>query len=173
MSLPASIEALLGQRQYPEVAAVAVDRSAIRNACAAVRNANPLFWDAEIAAEIIGGEMAPLTLLSSWLRPYYWTPDSDGAEQLALQAHFDVKRLLRFPDAIITENALEFGAPVVAGDSLHSYQVLQSVSERKRNRLGEGRYWVVDIVFENQQRVFVGRDRYTAFGYDSQAEAQV
>jgi acyl dehydratase len=172
MSLPEAVTALLGQAQYPEQAAVAVDRTAISNACAAVRNANPLFWDKQLALDVTGCEIAPLTLLSSWMRPHYWMPDNEGEEQLALQAHFDMKRLLAYPDAIITENALEFGAPVAVGDSLCSYQVVQSVSELKSNRLGEGRYWVVDIVFENQDGVFVGRDRYTAFGYDSNAGGQ-
>lgn len=168
--IPASLQALIGVAQYHEQAAIDVDRASIRNACAAVQNANPMYWDAEFANNVAGAEIAPFTMLSTWLRPFYWNPNEEG-QQLALQAHFDVKEMLALPDAIITENALEFGCPVAVGDSLSSYQQLQSISEIKKNRLGVGRYWLVDIIFENQNGQFVGRDSYTAFGYDKTSQA--
>lgn len=166
-TIPQALNTLIGKPQYPEQSDIDINLVAIRDGCAAVQNDNPMYWDREYCLQHAGRQVAPSSQLSTWLRPHHWRPGNEKKAQ-ALQAHFDVKQLLGLPEAIITGNELEFGMPVCEGDRLHSYQVLESISEVKRNRLGVGRYWVVAVIFENQRGEFVGRDRYTAFGYSKE-----
>jgi acyl dehydratase len=65
----------------------------------------------------------------------------------------------------MTDNELVFGEPVRPGDRLRTWQVLRSVSDPKRTKLGTGRFWVIDVEYQNQRGEFVGRDTYTGFGY--------
>jgi hypothetical protein len=39
------------------------------------------------------------------------------------------------------------------------------VSEPKTTKLGAGRFWVIDVVYENQNGGWVGTESYTGFGY--------
>lgn len=163
-TLPVEVEALIGEPLYPEKSDFTVTLGDIRNACAAVQNGNPLYWDETVAETLTGGQIAPPTMLSAWVRPYHWRPDA-GDDYIALQAHFDLKRLLELPEAVITANQLRFGEAVRLGDQLSSYQVVRSISDVKQTKLGHGRFWVIDVVYENQRGQDVGTDSYTAFGY--------
>lgn len=168
--LPDKVTALLDCELYRECSEIEVEQGYIFNTCAAAQNGNPLMWDPEVAAELTGGPIAPPTMLSVWFRPHHWHPGSER-EQMPLQAHFDLKRMLDLPEAIISDNEMVFGEPVRVGDRLQSYQVIRSISEIKTTRLGQGRFWVVEVVFENQHGIFVGSDCYTAFGYRRTGES--
>jgi len=65
----------------------------------------------------------------------------------------------------MTDNTITFGEPVRPGDRLRTYQVLRSVSPPKVTKLGAGRFWVIDVVYENQDGEHVGTESYTGFGY--------
>lgn len=162
--IPAEVRAMLGRELYRERSEIEVERGYIHSTCAAAQNGNPLFWDEDAASALTGGPIAPPTMLSVWFRPHHWRPGS-ASERTPLQAHFDLKRLLDLPEAVIADNELTFGEPVRIGDRLQSYQVIRSISELKTTRLGRGRFWVIDVMFENQRGEFVGSDSYTAFGY--------
>ena len=142
----------------------AIEQSYIFTTCASVENGNPLFWDAETAAAVTGGWIAPPTMLSVWLRPHHWAPGRTG-ERLPLEVHFRLKKLLDLPEAIIAANELSFGEPVRPGDTLRARQTLRSISEPKTNKLGTGRFWVIDVEFRNQRDEVVGVESYTGFGY--------
>ena len=103
-------------------------------------------------------------MLSVWFRPHFWTPDRTE-EGKPLQCHFDLKDGLDLPEAIIADNTIVFGVPVRLGDRLSTYQVIRSVSDFKTTKLGTGRFWVLDVVYENQSGELVGTESYTAFGY--------
>ena len=49
----------------------------------------------------------------------------------------------------MTDNTIEFHAPVRMGDVLRTHQVLRSVSDEKTTKLGTGRFWVIDVVYTN------------------------
>jgi hypothetical protein len=51
------------------------------------------------------------------------------------------------------------------GDRLKTYQVLRSVSDEKQTKLGIGRFWVLDVEYENQKGEKVATESYTGFGY--------
>ncbi|WP_238005638.1 MaoC family dehydratase N-terminal domain-containing protein [Dactylosporangium sp. AC04546] len=162
-------EELVGIRQYTQVAEFPVEQGHIWTGCASVENGNPLFWDADVAAEITDGPVAPPTMLSTWFRPHHWAPDR-GSELLPLQAHFDLKERLGLPEAIVSHNTLVFHEPVRVGDTMTTSQVLRSVSEPKTTRLGTGLFWVIDVEYRNQRGDLVGVDSYTFFGYRTEGQ---
>ncbi|MCL4686543.1 MaoC family dehydratase N-terminal domain-containing protein [Myxococcota bacterium] len=162
--LPEQVREWIGQRRYEQAGEFEVERGYIFTSCASVENGNPLFWDEAVARRLTGGWIAPPTMLSVWFRPHAWAPDRTGTEQ-PLQVHFDLKEQLGLPEAVMTDNTLVFGAPVRPGDRLVTWQVLRSVSEPKRTKLGLGRFWVIDVESVNQRGDWVGTETYTGFGY--------
>jgi acyl dehydratase len=162
--LPQDVAALIGRRQYEQTGDFPVEQGYIWTTCASVENANPLFWDAAVAAGITGGPIAPPTMLSVWFRPHHWAPGR-SATVLPLQVHFDLKERFGLPEAVMTDNTMIFHEPVRPGDRLTTHQVLRSVSEEKTTRLGSGRFWVIDVEYHNEDRDLVGVESYTGFGY--------
>lgn len=162
--LPAEVEAMIGAVKYEESGGFPVERGYIWNTCAATENANPLFWDDDVAAAITDGPIAPPTMLSVWFRPHHWAPGRTE-EHLPLRVHFDLKDILGLPEAVMTDNTITFGEPVRPGDEITSRQILRSVSDEKTTKLGTGRFWVIDVEYHNQDGVLVGVESYTGFGY--------
>ena len=162
--LPADVRAWIGTRRYEEEGEFDVERGYVQTTCASVQNGNPLFWDEAVAKELTGGWIAPPSMLSVWFRPHHWAPGRTQVRQ-PLQVHFDLKERLALPEAVMTDNEIVFGEPVRPGDRLRTWQVLRSVSEPKRTKLGTGSFWVIDVEVQNQRGEFVGRDTYTGFGY--------
>lgn len=155
---------LVGQEQYHEVGEFPVEQGYVWTSCASVENGNPLFWDAEVAGVVTGGPVAPPTMVSVWFRPHHWAPGR-SEQALPLQVHFDLKELFGLPEAVMTDNTIEFHSPVRVGDVLRTHQVLRSVSEEKTTKLGTGRFWVIDVVYSNQESELVAVESYTGFGY--------
>jgi len=162
--LPAEIQDWIDQKRYEQVGEFDVERGYVFTSCASVENGNPLFWDDKVAQDLTNGWIAPPTMLSAWFRPHYWAPDRSEVAQ-PLQVHFDLKESLGLPEAVMTYNTIVFGEPVRPGDRLKTWQVLRSVSPIKRTKLGEGRFWVIDVMYENQRGESVGHETYTGFGY--------
>jgi hypothetical protein len=84
---------------------------------------------------------------------------------MPLQVHFDLKERLALPEAIMTDNTIVLREPVRMGDRLRTWQVLRSISDPKTTKLGTGRFWVIDVEYENQRGESVGTESYTGFGY--------
>lgn len=162
--LPAEVTALIGEYQYPTTGEFPAEQGYIWTSCSSVENGNPLFWDAEVAAEITDGPIAPPTMLSVWFRPHNWAPGRTE-QALPLQVHFDLKAIFDLPEAVMTDNTIIFHDPVRPGDVLDTRQVLRSVSGPKTTKLGTGRFWVIDVEYLNQRGELVGVESYTGFGY--------
>lgn len=163
-TLPAAVRELIGRTQYEEKSGFPIEMGYAYTSCASVQNGNPLYWQPEVAEALTGGPILPPSLLSAWFRPHYWQPGASG-EQLALQTHFDLKRLLDLPEAIIAGSETAFGEPVRPGDVLTTRQVVRSISEPKTTRVGHGRFWVIEVTITNQRGEWVGTDSYDCFGY--------
>ena len=155
---------LVGQEQYHEVGEFPVERGYVWTSCASVENGNPLFWDDAVATALTGGSVAPPSMVSVWFRPHHWAPGRQE-QALPLQVHFDLKSLFALPEAVMTDNTIEFHEPVRMGDRLRTHQVLRSVSEEKTTKLGTGRFWVIDVIYTNQDEELVAVESYTGFGY--------
>jgi acyl dehydratase len=162
--LPEEVKSWIGKTLAEDEGEFDVERGYILTSCASVENGNPLYWDLEVAQSITGGPIAPPTMLSTWLRPHHWAPGR-GEPRLPLEVHFRLKKVLDLPEAIIAANEMSFGEPVRPGDELRSRQTLRSISEPKTNRLGAGRFWVIDVEYYNQRDEWVGTDSYDCFGY--------
>ena len=160
----ADIDGLIGVEQYVEVGEFPVERGYIWTTCSSVENGNPLFWDDEVADRVTGGPIAPPSMASVWFRPHHWAP---GRSQVALplQVHFDLKEGLGLPEAVMSDNTMVFHEPVRPGDVLRTSQILRSVSDEKTTRLGTGRFWVIDVEYQNQRGELVAVESYTGFGY--------
>ena len=155
---------MVGVEQYPEVSEFPVERGYIWTSCASVENGNPLYWDDEVAEALTGGPIAPPTMVSVWFRPHSWAPGRTDVA-LPLRVHFDLKALFGLPEAVMSDNSIEFHTPVRLGDVLHTHQVLRSISDDKTTKLGTGRFWVIDVVYANQDGDLVAVESYTGFGY--------
>jgi N-terminal half of MaoC dehydratase len=166
--LPEEVRSWIGRRRYPQRGEFEVERGYVFSSCASVENGNPLYWDEKIANEITDGWIAPPSMLSVWFRPHFWAPGRSEPAQ-PLQVHFDLKRALDLPEAVMTDNTIVFREPVRPGDRLETWQVLRSVSEVKRTKLGAGRFWVIDVEYQNQRGASVGTETYTGFGYRREA----
>ena len=162
--LPAGIAEMIGRPVYPATADFAAELGYGWNTLAATENGSPLYWDEAVAQALTGGRILPLSTLSIWMRPHRWSPGAEG-EQVALQAHFDLKATLGLPEAIMSDNTVAFHEPVRPGDVISHRQVLKSVSGPKTTRLGSGRFWVIDVEYCNQRDQLMGVESYTGFGY--------
>ena len=162
--LPPEVAATIGAEQYETQGEFPVEQGYVWTSCASVENGNPLFWDAAVADELTDGRTAPPTMLSVWFRPHHWAPGRTE-QALPLQVHFDLKEAFGLPEAVMTDNTITFGEPVRLGDVLTTHQVLRSVSGPKTTKLGAGRFWVIDVVYRNQDGELVGVETYTGFGY--------
>jgi len=162
--LPADVTSWIDAVRYEEIADFPVERGYIWTACASVENANPLFWDDDVAAEVTGGPIAPPSMLSTWFRPHSWAPGQE-TQRLPLQVHFDLKDRLELPEAVMTDNTITFHEPVRPSDIITTRQRLRSVSPEKTTKLGTGRFWVIDVEYHNQRGELVGVESWTGFGY--------
>jgi acyl dehydratase len=152
--------------RYDTTSVVPVEQGYILTYCAAVQDGNPLYWQPEVAERVTGGPTAPPTMLSVWMRGHDWSPDPAGSVP-PLQIHFDLKEELGLPEAVISGYSLTLHDPVRVGDVLRVRQVLRSVSEVKKTRLGRGRFWVIDVEYLRPGGTLAGVETYTALGYET------
>ncbi len=162
--LPPVVASWIGVPRYETTSMIPVEQGYVWTFCAAVRDGNPLYWQPSVAAEITGGRTAPPAMLSVWMRGHDWSPEPELAA-LPLQVHFDLKRELSLPEAIISGYELTLHDPVRIGDVLRVRQVLRSVSGMKSTRVGRGRFWDIDVEYHRPTGTLAGVERYTALGY--------
>lgn len=155
---------MLGEKHYETAGEFPVEMGYVWSSLSSTENGNPLYWDEALANELTGGPIAPPSMISVWFRPHNWAPGRTTVA-LPLQVHFDLKSLFELPEAIMSDNTIVFYEPVRPGDVLTTYQRLTSISEPKTTKLGTGRFWVIEVVYENQRGELVGIESYTGFGY--------
>ncbi|MGF0313422.1 hypothetical protein [Rhodococcus sp. IEGM1428] len=160
-TLPELVVGWIGAPKYP-ITSMRVEEGMVWTFCAAVEDGADLHWRS--ASETGVPARTPQTMLSVWSRPDNWSPT--GVPPGALQTHFDLKRELGLPEAIISRYALTLHDPVLIGDVLRVYEVIKKVSEPKTTRLGHGRFWDIEVVFERPDGGLAGTETYTAFGYN-------
>ena len=163
--IPKAVTDLIGVPQYEQPGTFPVERGYIWTVAASVENANPLYWDDEVATELTGGPIAPPTMISAWQRPHHWQP-GQTKQKLPFQVHFDLKELLGTPEAIMSQNTLVFFDPVRIGDVITTVQVLTNVSEEKTLKIGTGHFWDIDAEYRNQDGDLVAKESITGFGYN-------
>ena len=166
--VPEEVKAWIDQRRHEEESEFVVEQGFIDTGCSSVENGNPLYWDAKVAQDVTGGATAPPTMISVWCRPHFWAPWREG-EGLALRTHFDLKEALDLPEAIMSDDELIIHAPVRVGDRIKNYQVLRALSDPKTTRVGRGRFWTIEVYYENQNEELLVLEKITGFGYQRSA----
>ncbi len=167
--LPEIVRGWIGQKRHEEIGEFDVERGFVLTGCSSVENGNPIYWDEEAAREITGGWIAPPTMISVWCRPHFWSPYRDE-EGLALRTHFDLKEQLDCPEAIMSADELVFYEPVRMGERVKQYQVLRSVTGPKTTKLGTGRFWNIEVVYENMKGDLLVREEIAGFGYKKEGQ---
>ena len=167
--LPQVVQDWIGKKRHEEVGEFDVERGFVLTACSSVENANPIFWDEKVAQEITDGFVAPPTMISAWCRPHFWAPWRHE-EGLSLKTHFDLKEALEYPEAIMSADELIFYEPVRMGERVRQYQVLESVTGLKTTGLGTGRFWNIEVYYENLKGEKLCVEKIAGFGYRREAK---
>jgi acyl dehydratase len=121
---------------------------------------NPLFTDEEYAKNSkYGGIIAPPQMLMVWCMPRMWPfPEFPWIPMAELD-------LPGVDTWIATDMIHEFHKPVRPGDKLYYIMKLDSVSDMKRTRIGEGHFITTTQTYYNQNREMVGREVRTVLKY--------
>jgi uncharacterized protein len=130
----------------------------------ATENANPLYWNDDVALELADGPTAPATMLSVWSRPLVWRPGRTEPDRL-LVLHHRMKEAFGLPQGIVARSESVFLVPVRPGDRISRTETVREVGELRTTRLGRGRSWVIDVTYRNQLGETVGLDTYEMFSY--------
>ena len=147
---------------------VACEPGAILHWLEATENANPLFWDPEVAEGVAGGAVAPPTMLSVWMRPLVWKPGG-GDSVRPLELHFRMKDAFGLPEGIVYRNEIAFHEPVRPGDRVRTTESVREIGELRDSRVGRGRNWTIDVTYRNQRDEVVGVETYEMFSYTREA----
>jgi acyl dehydratase len=166
--IPDVVQSWIGKKRHEEVSEFDAERGFVLSGCSSVENANPIYWDEDAAKSITDGWVAPPTMVSVWTRPHFWSPYRTE-EGLPLKTHFDLKEALKVPEAIMSADELIFYEPVRMGDRVHSHQVLRSLSDIKTTPLGTGRFWNIEVIYENAKGELLAREEIAGFGYKRKA----
>ena len=115
-----------------------VERGKIREFADAIGDRNPIYRDAEYAAQTpLGGIVAPPTMLRTFL---YEPPDAAAALQVADWSYI-----------VHGEQEFEYLAPILAGDVLRAQDRIVSITEKESRRAGKLQIAVIETTFHNQR----------------------
>jgi len=157
-------EAWVGRTHDDPPGDVVCERGYILHWLEATENANPLYWDDGVAEELTGGQVAPPSMLSAWMRPLQFVPGR-AEQRMPLSLHFELKKALDLPEGIVAYNEMTLGVPVRPGDRIRTSQRIREISEPKTRRLGTGRSWIIDVTYLNQRDEVAGVETYEMFAY--------
>ena len=65
----------------------------------------------------------------------------------------------------MSSDELIFYEPVRPGDRVNQYQILESVSVEKTTRVGTGRFWNIEVYYENLNGDPYVIEKIAGFGY--------
>ncbi|WP_319445586.1 MULTISPECIES: MaoC family dehydratase N-terminal domain-containing protein [unclassified Mycobacterium] len=157
---------MVGFRSAPRVAASAVSAARIQMFAATIQDANPGFWDAEFAAEVWGGLMAPPALLMGWLIPTPWQPNGrPPTPSLATRIPLPGTTFIN------ASNEVELLDPILEGDRLTVVEEVVSISPEKRTRLGTGHFVQTLETFYRGDGNPVAMNRNTLFRFTPKEQA--
>lgn len=156
------VQAQIG-REYPRVRAWdSVNEPMIRQWCEALGDELPLYT-AGMAGRV--RPVAPPAMLRAWLLPGFAGKRPSGGAQADATA---VRQLFAdggYSGLIGVESDEELLRDLCPGDRLSYASVLESVSELKRTRLGEGFFFVICMTVFDQRDEAVARIRSRELAY--------
>lgn len=155
--------------------------------CEALEDWNPLYWDADYAAQsAYGGLVAPpfamflgvgssLDVGLGYRKPGAKVPDAvssglTGMDLLAALRSNTTRKGLPFeipgcPEVVVTQARFDLYTPLRVGDTLRSELRLVDCSPRRKTRLGEGYFVTIEDAHSNQRSELVKTVTMTLFYY--------
>ena len=161
--LPEEVNKLIGKNSFTDQSPIMIQKGLWQNFCSSIEDGNKIYWD-ERAAECHTEDLiAHPAMLPSWVHDFEWHPQRKKVQPMEL--HFHLKNILNLPLGIVTEVDIEYYLPIKDGDAISANQTLLSVSELVKTKLGEGRYWVIEVKYFNQFEILVGKQNIHFLGY--------
>ena len=161
--LPKEITKLIGKISFEDSSPILVQKGLWQNFCSAIEDSNLIYWNESEAIKHTDELIAHPALLPSWVHDFEWHPNRKKV--LPMQLHFHLKEVLNLPLGIDTEVEIEYYEPIINGDEISSNQKLLSISDPVTTKLGNGRYWVIEVTYFNQKEIIVGKQNMHFLGY--------
>jgi uncharacterized OB-fold protein/acyl dehydratase len=152
------LEAYVGvELGIEEIGRNPVNQAMIRTWCEAMGDDNPVYVDADAAADSIHGEVvAPPTMLQAWILPGIAMAigeDDPRDKQKELHRLFDEKG---FTGVVATNTEQEYIRYLKPGDQITARTVIEDISEQKATGLGIGYFINTRTTFFDQDQEEVG-----------------
>jgi len=171
--LRARVEEWLGKplsSSGPSYAPDEVNLPMIRHWVDALDDRNPVYLDAEQAAATrFGGIVAPPAMLQTWTmaRPRIEGIAARGgaADEIDPESPIALLATGGYPGTLATNSELEFERYLRLGDRLVSSTVLESISERKVTKLGQGYFVTWVTTYADERGEVVGRQRFRIYKF--------
>ena len=157
----------VGRTSALRFAQVPVNEAMVRQFLAAVRDANPIYWDTQLAIRECGGPIAPPATLVSWVTDCLWQPPELERPPQALLTAVPMPG-----DSMINMvSEIEFFDHIRYGDRLNVLEEVESISEEKKTKVGRGHFITAVARFrrENGELVAVQRNVMLRFWTEAQA----
>ena len=161
--LPEEVNKLIGKNSFTDQSPIMIQKGLWQNFCSSIEDGNKIYWDERVAECHTEDLIAHPAMLPSWVHDFEWHPQRKKVQPIEL--HFHLKNILNLPLGIVTEVDIEYYLPIKAGDAISANQTLLSVSELVKTKLGEGRYWVIEVKYFNQLEILVGKQNIHFLGY--------
>ena len=161
--LPEEVNKLIGKNSFTDQSPSMIQKGLWQNFCSSIEDGNKIYWDERVAECHTEDLIAHPAMLPSWVHDFEWHPQRKKVQPMEL--HFHLKNILNLPLGIVTEVDIEYYLPIKDGDAISANQTLLSVSELVKTKLGEGRYWVIEVKYFNQLEILVGKQNIHFLGY--------
>ena len=161
--LPEEVNKLIGKNSFTDQSPIMIQKGLWQNFCSSIEDGNKIYWDERVAECHTEDLIAHPAMLPSWVHDFEWHPQRKKVQPMEL--HFHLKNILNLPLGIVTEVDIEYYLPIKDGDAISANQNLLSVSELVKTKLGEGRYWVIEVKYFNQFEILVGKQNIHFLGY--------
>ena len=161
--LPEEVNKLIGINSFTDQSPIMIQKGLWQNFCSSIEDGNKIYWDERVAECHTEDLIAHPAMLPSWVHDFEWHPQRKKVQPMEL--HFHLKNILNLPLGIVTEVDIEYYLPIKDGDAISANQTLLSVSELVKTKLGEGRYWVIEVKYFNQLEILVGKQNIHFLGY--------
>jgi acyl dehydratase len=143
----------------PELGADPVNQAMIRHWVEAIGDHNPVYVDADAAAQSVHGEIvAPPVMLQAWvMRGFKPRPRTGGSVQDELMGLLEGEG---FTSVVATNCEQEYARYVHLGDHLSTTTIIESVSDEKATGLGVGHFVTTRVEYRTSEGELVGTMRF-------------
>jgi len=143
-----------------------VEAGRVADFCSLVEDANPIYWDTDLAIARYGAPIAPPAMLTVWRQPSPWNPFGMPRHGPALAPEVPLPA-----DTLVNAGfACSFSAPTRIGDRLRYIDRCISITGPKTTGLGIGYFVRNHCVVVNQDGLELGTYETNQFRYRKRGE---